>query len=133
MNVEDLIEHLRKMPQSYPVLAEVFAWAVTRWLRDVVEYVDLVREEVQALVSCLENRQIQPQRGDQDRGAVAPGAAPVEGTRPMRDALQALGADLEDLLVHLDRFAGRRVQSDEDRHELTAAGERLLKERIEGG
>lgn len=46
MTVEDLIERLRKMPQSYPVVAEVFAWGSDEMATDVVEYVDLVREEV---------------------------------------------------------------------------------------
>lgn len=46
MTVEDLIEKLRLMPQSYPVVAEVFAWRPEELATDVVEYVDLVHEEV---------------------------------------------------------------------------------------
>lgn len=46
MTVEDLIERLRKMPQSYPVIAEVFAWDSEEKATDVVEHVDQVRDEV---------------------------------------------------------------------------------------
>ena len=67
-------------------------------------------------MSCLENSRSSLKEAIKTVERSRLELLPVEGTRPMRDALQALGADLEDLLVHLDRFAGRRVQSDEDRH-----------------